>query len=334
MTLSPGQTLHNGKYTIKQELKRRQYDITYLAERSDGEKWVIKTLNSAVLSSLTPDERDRLESLFWQEAIKIAKCSGTAHIIKAEMPFKAGEVACLPIEYLDANSLAERAKPILTEATALKYIQQIGEALKIVHQQGIVHRDICPENIFLRINEGEIEAVLTNFGLALDCDAVLSQTRKNECRDGFSPLELYSSGQTVSPYTDIYSLAATLYQLLTNKIPPSADKRQIDGEKLISPQAENTNISGKTAKAILAGMALKPEKRPQSVEAWLKKLNLKKITNNSAKNKINWTKWGVIWTIIIGLFAAIPAWLTLQSDSPSETPNPPIIQPSPEASRR
>ena len=68
------------------------------------------------------------------------------------MPFQEGEVACLPIEYLDANSLAERGKPILTEAVALKYIRQIGEALKIVHQQGIIHRDICPENIFLRIN--------------------------------------------------------------------------------------------------------------------------------------------------------------------------------------
>ncbi|MGB3532471.1 MAG: serine/threonine-protein kinase [Microcoleaceae cyanobacterium] len=332
MTLNPGQTLHNGKYTIKQELKRRQYDITYLAERSDGEKWVIKTLNPAVLAALTPDERDRLESLFWQEAIKIAKCSGTPHIVKAEMPFQEGEVAYLPIEYLDANSLAERAKPILTEAIALKYMRQIGEALTIVHQQGIIHRDICPENIFLRIQQGEIEAVLTNFGLALDCDAILSQTRKNECRDGFSPIELYSSGQAVGSYTDIYSLAATLYELLTGKVPPSADKRQIEGEKLISPQAENTAISGKTAKAILAGMALSAEKRPQSVEAWLKKLNLKKITNESANNQINWEKWGVIWAaigVIVGLLVGIPAWLTLKSNTPPETPNPPIVQPSP-----
>ncbi|MGB3402324.1 MAG: serine/threonine-protein kinase [Microcoleaceae cyanobacterium] len=330
MTLNPGQTLQNGKYTIEKELKRRQYDITYLAERSDGEKWVIKTLNPAVLAALPPDERDRLESLFWQEAIKIAKCSDTAHIIKAEYPFKEESVAYLPIEYLDANSLAERAKPILTEAMALKYMQQIGKALTIVHQQGIIHRDICPENIFLRIQQGEIEAVLTDFGLALNCDAILSQTRRNECRDGFSPIELYSSGQAVGSYTDIYSLAATLYELLTGKVPPSADKRQIEGEKLISPQAENTAISGKTAKAILAGMELKPEKRPQSVQAWLKQLNLKKISNNKiSKNQINWTKWGLIWVILLGLIVGTPAWLNLKSNSQPETSNTPTIQPSP-----
>jgi serine/threonine protein kinase len=173
MTLSPGQTLQHGKYTIKQELKRRRYDITYLAEQPNGERWVIKILNPTVLSGLTPDERDRLKTLFWQEAIKITQCSGTAHIVKAEMPFQEGEIACLPMEYLDANSLAERSKPILTEAVALKYIQQIGEALKVIHQQGIIHRDICPENIFLRIHHGEVEAILTDFGLALDCDTVL-----------------------------------------------------------------------------------------------------------------------------------------------------------------
>lgn len=325
MTLSPGQTLQNGKYTIKQELKRRRYDITYLAEQPNGERSVIKILNPTVLAGSTPEERERLETLFWQEAIKIAKCSGTAYIVKAEMPFQEGTVACLPIEYLDANSLAERSKPILTETVALKYIQQIGEALTIVHQQGIVHRDICPDNIFLRINGSEVEAVLTNFGLALDCDAVLSQTRKHECRDGFSPLELYSSGQAVGPYTDIYSLAVTLYELLTGKVPASANKRQIDGEKLISPQAYNSDISSKTTKAILAGMELLPQKRPQSVEAWLNKLNLKKPTNKSSTDQIDWTKWGVIWAIIIGLFAAIPAWLTLKPDpQPGTSGNPPV----------
>ena len=164
MALSPGQKLQNGQYTVKRELKRRQYDITYLAERSDGERWVIKILNPAVLAALNPEERDRLETLFWQEAIKIAKCSGTPHIVKVEMPFKEGTVACLPMEYLGTDSLAEQPQRILAEPNALEYIRQIGEALTIVHQQGIVHRDICPENIFLRIQNGTVEAVLTDFG--------------------------------------------------------------------------------------------------------------------------------------------------------------------------
>ena len=168
MALSPGQELQNRKYTVKRELKRRQYDITYLAERSDGERWVIKVLNPAVLAALNLEERNRLENLFLQEAFKIAECSGTPHIVKVGRPFQEvtpnGTFACLPMEYLGTDSLAERQQRILAEQNALEYIRQIGKALTIVHQQGIVHRDICPENIFLRIQNGTAEAVLTDFG--------------------------------------------------------------------------------------------------------------------------------------------------------------------------
>ncbi len=308
MVLSQGQKLQKGKYTVKRELKRRRYDITYLAERSDGTWWVIKILDPAELEALNPEERDRLETFFWQETSKIFKCSGTPHIVKVEMPFKEGTVACLPMEYLGTDSLANRPQRILSEPIALKYVQQIGEALTTVHQQGIVHRDICPENIFLRfLQDGKVEAVLTNFGLALDVDAMLSRTRKNECREGFSPIELYSSGKPVGAYTDVYALAATLYELLTGEIPVSAFDRQVNGKNLVSPQVKNPNISGKTTKAILAGMELLPEKRPQSVQAWLEKLNLQGNDQNATETqpRINWQKWGVILPFVIGLLTLL-----------------------------
>ncbi|MEL7036450.1 MAG: protein kinase [Cyanobacteria bacterium J06592_8] len=149
MALSQDQKLQNGKYTVKRELKRRQYDITYLAEGSDGERWVIKVLNPAVLAGMNSEERNRLENLFLQESSKIHESSGTPHIVKVGRPFQEttsnGTFACLPMEYLGTNSLAERQQQILAEPNALEYIQQIGEALTIIHQQGIVHRDICFE---------------------------------------------------------------------------------------------------------------------------------------------------------------------------------------------
>jgi eukaryotic-like serine/threonine-protein kinase len=231
MSLKPGQNLLNGKYVIERELGRGRFSITYLAKRSDDERCVIKVLDPQAVTVLTPGERDRLETMFWQEAVKLAQCSGTPHIVKVAMPFKEEAVTCLPMEYVDGNSLGDRSQRILLEPTALEYVRQIGEALTVVHGHKLVHRDIRPANIFLRIRDGKAEAVLTNFELTVDFDAEQSRTRKQECTDGFSPIELYSRGKPMGAYTDVYSLAATLYELLTGKC-LSALKRVNCKEKL------------------------------------------------------------------------------------------------------
>ena len=155
----------------------------------------------------------------------------------------------------------------------------------------------------------------------MDVDAVLSQTRKNECRQGFSPLELYSRGKAVGAYTDVYGLAATLYELLTGEVPVSAFERQVNGKNLVSPQVKNPNISGKTTKAILAGMELLPEKRPQSVQAWLEKLNLKETSDRTGSTgRVNWGKWGTIWGfvgVVLAVLFGIIQFLPKKSDNSS-----------------
>lgn len=330
MIWSAGKSLKNGHYTIERELGRGRFAITYLAKSPNGERWAIKILNPDVLQTLTDAERDRLETMFWQEAVKLARCSGTPHIVKMATPFKEGDVACLPMEYVDGNSLRDRAEPILSEPIALEYIRQIGEALTVVHGQKLVHGDVRPANIFLRLRDGKAEAVLTDFGLALDFDASLTRTRDKERSDGFSPIELYSSGQAVGAYTDVYSLAATLYEWLTGEVPVSAYKRKVDGCKLVSPQVKNPEISGKTAKAILAGMQLEEIKRPQSVQAWLEKLGIENPERETTETEVNWAKWQTIWAavaVVVGLLVGIPAWFVLKPDSPHQdrsTPqNPP-----------
>jgi eukaryotic-like serine/threonine-protein kinase len=324
MSLTSGQRLQNGKYEIIRELGRGRVGITYLATRADGERWVIKLLNPDVIAALNEKERDRLESLFWQEAVKLAKCRDSPHIVTVEMPFKEGPLICLPIEYLAGSSLGDRDQRILSEATALKYIGQIGAALTVVHRQKLVHRDICPANIFLRIRESNAEAVLTDFGLAVDCDSQQTLTRRQERLDGFSPIELYSRAQPVGPYTDVYALAATLYELLTGEVPISAEARKLQGEPLISPQVKNPDISGRTTKAIVAGMALAPEDRPASTAAWLKLMGIAPLPSSIVKDleaNVNWSKWQTVWAAIAALIAAIavivPTWLALKAPAPT-----------------
>ncbi|MEM9945777.1 MAG: serine/threonine-protein kinase [Cyanobacteria bacterium P01_D01_bin.36] len=346
MGLNPGDTLQGGKYTIEKRLRVGLTSVSYLAKRDDGSRWAIKVLDPQVLVGLSEAERNRAESLFMQEAVKLARCSGTPHIVKSEMPFKEGELVCLPVEYLSGNSLAERPQPRLTEAVALNYIRQIGEALAVVHGQGLVHRDIWPSNIFLRIEGNRVDAVLAGFGLAVDCDTALTRTRAKELVDGFSPYELYGRGQTVGAYTDVYSLAATLYELLTGVVPVSALDRKNGTQALEPLQIKNPDVTGGVVKAIEAGMVVWPtEKRPQSVAKWLKMLkagqraNVLSAANLEVKQKsgqttvkepVNWAKWSVIVALLAGL-APVMMWFVdrLDDDSGGQVPEPSSLEKSP-----
>jgi eukaryotic-like serine/threonine-protein kinase len=341
MALTPGQQLQKGKYTIEKELGRGRFGITYLAKRSDGQRRAIKILNPDVLATLTRPEQERVETKFWQEAVKLSKCSRIPHIVEIDTPFREGTVACLPMEYLDGNSLADRRERILLEDKALEYVRQIGEALVVVHQRDLIHCDIRPANIFLRIQGSEVDAVLADFGLALDVETELSRTRDKEYVDGFSPIELCVHGQAVGAYTDVYSLAATLYELLTGEIPISAKDRKVNAIELVSPRVKNLEISASTNNAILAGMALMPEKRPQSVQSWLEQLNLGKASGTPAKKPMNWqTNWMAVSAIaavvgvIVMLIVGIPGWLPWLKADPAPTPSPkPIMQIAPKTTK-
>jgi eukaryotic-like serine/threonine-protein kinase len=273
MVLQIGQQLQGGVYTIERELGRGRFAITYLTQRSNGEKRVIKVLNPLVLAELeviAPSERLRLEKQFETEAYILAKFDGLPYIVQTDQPFRENGVLCLPMEYMDGRSLADRGQTILTEEEAIRYIRQIGESLAMVHKKKLVHCDIRPANIFLRSRNGKQEAVLADFGLALEFDAQLTRTRKRERVDGFSAPELYTRDRPMGAYTDVYSLAATLYQLVTGETPISADQRLTN--PVGSPLVKNPKLSEMTHQAILAGLKTVPEERPGSVSAWLKML--------------------------------------------------------------
>jgi eukaryotic-like serine/threonine-protein kinase len=278
MALIPGQQLQKGKYTIEKELGRGRVGITYLANRSDGERRAIKILNPDVLASLNVIERERLESKFWEEAVKLAKCSGTHHIVRIDTPFIEGTVAYLPMEYLDGNSLADRGQRILSEEKALDYIRQIGEALAVVHQQGLVHCDIHPGNIILRQSR---EPVLIDFGSAklLKPHTMTVTTTINE---SFAPYE-QRAGSNPQPTLDVYGLAATLYFAITGQKPQAAIDRKMYGDTLIPPKQHRSELSDWLNRAIIKGMALESKDRPSSMQAWVDLLQAPRTVTEKIK---------------------------------------------------
>ncbi|MFN6541064.1 MAG: SUMF1/EgtB/PvdO family nonheme iron enzyme [Nostoc sp. EkiNYC01] len=262
-----GYQLQNGKYTIENDIAQGGFGITYLARDENNQPVVIKTLNESV--QRRPDFA-KLQQDFLNEAVKLAKCNHS-HVVKVREVFPEGQLWCMAMEYIEGEHLADRVQRlgVLSEAEALGYIQQIGEALTVVHQNGLLHRDVKPANIIVRSHKRE--AVLIDFGIARDFIPDLTQIHTPYLSHCFAPIEQY---QTVAPrgaYTDVYALAATLYFLLTNRLPPVAPNRAT-GTVLKSPQQINSSISDRVNQAILKGMEVEPENRPQTMQEWLESL--------------------------------------------------------------
>jgi serine/threonine protein kinase len=264
MAWTSGQKLQDGNYTIEQELGEGGFGITYRARDNNGRKVVIKTLNNTV--QRRPDFA-KFQQDFLNEALRLARCSHP-HIVRVDEVIQEGQLWCMVMEYIDGEDLANWVvkRGVLPEAEALRYIQQIGEALTVVHNNGLLHRDIKPHNIMLR--SGKSEAVLIDFGIAREFTQNLTQTHTQYVTDCFAPIEQYDKRSKRGAYTDVYALAATLYLLLTGEVPTIAPLRAI-GTPLESPKQINPGISDRMNQAILVGLEVKAENRPQSMQEWL-----------------------------------------------------------------
>lgn len=276
MSLVAGQLLYGGRYVIETQLAQGGFGITYLAKDRKGNSVVIKTLKDEVLTD--PDLtqfRDKFQRDFRNEALRLALCRHP-HIVQVENSFHEGQFPCIAMEYIEGEELRWRVKNrgSLSESEALLYIQQIGEALAVMHDKGLLHRDVKPHNIIIR--SGKPEAVLIDFGIAREFIPDLTQAHTLAVSNGFAPIEQYAEQARRGEYTDVYALAATLYYLLTQKVPTAAPARAAK-MPLEPPQQLNPTISNTVNQAILKGMAFEPEERPQSVQKWLELLKLEGI---------------------------------------------------------
>lgn len=272
MVWTPGQSLQGGKYIIDRVLGVGGFGITYLAtqnrRRHNQKPVVIKTLKDEVRQDPRfANYQTRLQQDFLNEALKLAKCHHP-HIVEVQEIIREGDLDCIVMEFVEGESLADclSKQGILPETEALRYIQQVGEALTLVHERGLLHRDIKPQNIMIR--SGTSEAVLIDFGLAREFMQDLIQTHSLALTHGFAPPEQYDRRARRGAYSDVYALAATLYCSLTQHTPPAAFLR-LSGTALESPKQLNPGISDRVNKAILKGLELKPGNRPQSMQEWL-----------------------------------------------------------------
>ena len=279
MQLNINATLQNGKYKLIAVLGQGGFGITYLAtQESLGRKVAIKeffmkdfcnrdahTPHVSIVSDGAREQVERFRQKFLKEARTIASLDHP-HIIRIYDVFEENGTAYYVMEYIDGGSLKELVthRGALPEAEALDYATQLTEALRYLHSHHILHLDLKPANVLLKDKH---TAVLIDFGVSKRYDTEGGQTSSTPAgiSKGYAPLEQYKTGglEHFQPSTDLYSLGATLYTLLTGKIPPEASDVNNDGLPPLPAQ-----ISARTAQAIVKAMSPRPKDRPQNVDAW------------------------------------------------------------------
>ncbi len=259
-----GKTLQGGKYTLEQELGRGGFGVTFRAMHHFlGQGVVIKTLNETTQARR---EFGGSYQKFQDEARRLASCVHP-NIVRVSDFFEEDGLPYMVMDYIPGAPLDKLVFPDrpLAEAIALHYIRQIGAALEVVHAKGLLHRDIKPQNIILR--EGTQEVVLIDFGIAREFSGDATQTHTSLVSAGYAPVEQYLSQGKYTPASDVYGLAATLYALLTAKVPPASILR--DRQPMASPREVNPQVSPTVSQAVMRGMAVEARHRPESVAAWL-----------------------------------------------------------------
>ena len=277
-------SLHNRRYAIQKTLGQGGFGITYLAYDNVNRRQVAikeffmkelcnrngKNHHLSVPSTGSRQLVDKFRAKFLKEANTIANLSHP-NIIKIYDIFEENATAYYAMEYISGGSLADllekEPEKRFCEVDALHYIRQVAGALNYIHMLGINHLDIKPDNI---LNDNG-RAVLIDFGVAkrYDNDGHQTSTTPVGLSHGYAPLEQYKSGGVAefSPTTDIYSLGATLYKLITGQTPPDANDVLENG----LPDIEDM-MSTQCADAIKKAMRSKRAYRQQSIDEFLNML--------------------------------------------------------------
>ena len=198
---------------------------------------------------------------FVREARTMAKMDKIPQIVAVRDFFRENNTAYIVMEYVDGATFRELVAQRgggMSADELLPMVEPLFGALEAMHRQGVIHRDISPDNLMLE--NGAVR--LLDFGCAREPsgggEAVAIALRR-----GYSPVEQYQrEGQ--GPWTDVYSLAATMYYCLTGRTPPQALDR-ICGDELIPPGELGAGLTREQERALLFGMGLRPTRRFRSV---------------------------------------------------------------------
>lgn len=269
-------TVLAGQYIIESVLGQGGFGITYVAkDHKSGSKVAIKeffpdtmaTRDGTSVMSFTGERAEGFEygkNCFLQEAKTLAQFIDNDNIVKIFTYFEENSTAYFVMEYVEGESFDEYIKKKggkISYREACRLLLPVMDALAAVHDKGIVHRDVTPDNIFI-CNDGKVK--LLDFGAARYSIGDKSKSLDVVLKHGFAPKEQYTRHGRQGAFTDVYSLGATFYYAITGKkLPDSIDR--LEEDDMIPPSNLGVDIPEDKEEVLFKAISVQPQDRFQNM---------------------------------------------------------------------
>lgn len=284
--LLPGTSLLHGQYVIERYLVRGGFGITYLARDSLERRVVIKECfpnsicyrKKGQVVARTREQTKQFESItrhFLREARRLSRLKH-ANIVGVHQVFEENNTAYMALDYLDGIDLLmviEEEPERLTPSLIQSLLKQSLNAIRYIHDHGILHRDISPDNFLL---DWDDNLTLIDFGAAREhvTKAHRALSALLAVKDGYSPHEFYVPGVSQTEASDLYALGATFYHVLTGEAPPHSQERLAatasdSGDTYVPLVGRIEGFEDDFLAMIDRALNVFPEGRPQSAKEWL-----------------------------------------------------------------
>lgn len=321
--LNEGTKLHNERYIIERTIGAGGFGVTYAAwDTTLQTRVAIKEYLPGEFSTRAPGTitvsiyggekeeqyKDGLKK-FYDESRHLAQFQGIPGIVQVFDVFMENDTAYIVMEYLEGETLGERLKreEKIPYQEAVKIMLPILQALKAVHKEGILHRDIAPNNIFLCKN-GDVK--LLDFGAARSATGTHSKSLTVLYKEGYTAEEQYRSRGDQGAWTDVYACAATLYKMITGNIPQGAMERRRK-DMLKAPSKCGIKLPANVERAIMNALNLDIKDRTQTAGLFMDELlsskgvkNRFKKVKNKKRDRVPVWIWGMVSVALmtVGMF--------------------------------
>lgn len=329
----PVGTIIAGKYRIGRVLGSGGFGITYLAQdialsrRIALKEFVPNGLASrssdgATIQCHSHEDEEPFErglNRFFREGQLMAKFDHP-NIVRVLDVLQANGTAYLAMEYLEGMTLKALLgnKGRFPEHEALDVMTFVFDALKIVHQQNVIHRDIKPDNVYVT-NQKRI--LLLDFGGAKQLTGTGDRSMDAMFAHGYAAQEQYSGHtENMGPWTDVYACAATIYKLMTGSTPRSALDRLANDVGL---NWDGVTVSEKTRAAVARAFALRHQDRFASIDDFQRALSdgfkevKPKLPSGNEAQRFPVTKLALAGCIVAALAGG--GWVALSADQAAMT---------------
>ena len=290
-------TVLKGRYLLGRVLGQGGFGITYLAwdeslkarvavkEYMPGELATrLEHRQVVVRTAARQEEFAYGQERFKEEARILAKFMGQPNIAGVTDYFDENGTSYFVMDYIEGISFKTyiaQAGGRVSPEEALDVMIPVLRALTAVHGEGLIHRDVTPDNIYIT-KDGNVK--LLDFGSARYSLGDKSKSLDVILKVGYAPKEQYIRRGRQGPYTDMYSCAACLYAAITGYLPPESLER-LDHDTLVPPSEAGTEIPLYLERAILKGLAVQPEDRFQTAGEFLEALESQKVVEFTGSDR-------------------------------------------------